>query len=375
MKARGGGAGSPRIAALQIFLSYRRGDAGGYAGRLHDTLVQRLGREQVFQDIFAIPPGQDFRAVLDRALDRANVVLAVIGPAWLSATTDDGVPRLDDEQDFVRMELTRALDRGLPVVPVLVGGAPMPQEQDLPERLQELARRQAVTLHNETWGQDVDELLRRLGGGSTGFQRRHLPRRLAAATLLAAVALAAWQILPGGDGATPLAGSTEVPVSSPAPVATEPAREEATVEPAETADGIVPCTPPQGEGWQDLALIGTPTGRLREAGGRIVVSVQRARWRAGAPGTWSVILATTMDNRTAGDQYHGEWRYESLIVGRRAFGYSCFSPQPDLVGPGTVGDALIGFDVGCQPQGYIELVLAQAQDRFALTPHPEPGAC
>ena len=88
-----------------------------------------------------------------------------------------------------------------------------------------------------------------------------------------------------------------------------------------------------------------------------------------------MILETTMDNRTPGDQYHGEWRYQELIVGRRAFGYSCFSPQPDLVAPGTVGDALIGFDVRCEPQGYIELVLAQSQDRFPITADAEPGVC
>lgn len=360
---------------MQIFLSYRRGDAAGYAGRLHDGLVQRVGIQNVFQDIFAIPPGEDFRVVLDRALDKADVVLAVIGPGWLAARTEDGVQRLRDEEDFVRMELARALDRDLPVVPVLVGDAPMPQEEDLPEQLHGLARRQAVTLHDETWGHDVDELLRRLRGQPAGAHHRRWLVPMAAAALLIVVGLVGWQFLPGRDGASPLASSSEVPSQPSAAASATPPSEPATVEPTDAVEGILPCTPPQGEEWTDLALVGTPTGRLREEGGRIVIGVRAGRWRAADPATWTVILETTMDNRTSGDQYHGEWRYQELVVGRRAFGYSCFSPQPDLVGPGTVGDALIGFDVTCEPQGYIELVLAQAQDRFALTGETEPGTC
>jgi hypothetical protein len=90
---------------VQVFLSYRRSDVGGYAGRLADALLQRLGAKSVFQDVMAIAPGQDFTAELDRALDESDAVLAVIGPGWLTAVTPQGAPRLFEADDYVRLEL------------------------------------------------------------------------------------------------------------------------------------------------------------------------------------------------------------------------------------------------------------------------------
>ena len=111
-----------------------------------------------------IAPGQQFVDVIDRALDDCDAVLAVIGPGWPSATTKEGVPRLSEPDDFVRQELARALQRNASVVPVLVGGARLPAVEDLPSDLHDLVQRQAVVLHDESWHEDVDGLVRSLRG-------------------------------------------------------------------------------------------------------------------------------------------------------------------------------------------------------------------
>ena len=82
-----------------------------------------------------------------------------------------------------------------------------------------------------------------------------------------------------------------------------------------------------------------------------------------------------MENRSATETYHGDWHYDSLVVGRRVFEKSCFAATPDLVLAGTVGDALVGFDVRCEPTGYIELVLDESEDRIRVTEASEPGPC
>jgi hypothetical protein len=194
---------------VQVFLSYRRNDVGGYAGRLTDALLQRLGAKSVFQDVIAIAPGQDFTVELDRALDDSDAVLAVIGPGWLTAATPQGAPRLFEADDYVRLELARALDRNVRVVPVLVGGAALPAAIDLPDELRGLVHRQAVVLHDETWHQDVDGLVGSLRGEPAvpPGHGRWWPRRrgliAAAAGLLVAGGVgAALLLLPsGGSGA------------------------------------------------------------------------------------------------------------------------------------------------------------------------------
>ena len=128
---------------VKVFVSYRRADVGGYAGRLNDALTTRLGADKVFQDVSAIGAGQDFASEIDRALAEADAVLAVIGPGWLQASSPAGERRLLQPDDFVRTEIVRGLASGLPVVPVLVGGAAMPTAGELPAELSRLADRQA----------------------------------------------------------------------------------------------------------------------------------------------------------------------------------------------------------------------------------------
>jgi hypothetical protein len=137
--------------SVRVFVSYRRSDVGGNAGRLCDALDNRLGRDMVFHDVSAVAAGRDFTVEIDAALASSDAVLAVIGPGWLSATTPDGRPRLVDPDDFVRRELVAALRTDTPVVPVLVGGASLPSADQLPDELAGLAQRQAVVIRDEAF--------------------------------------------------------------------------------------------------------------------------------------------------------------------------------------------------------------------------------
>ena len=358
---------------MQIFLSYRRGDAAGYAGRLYDSLTQRVGSENVFHDLSAIPPGEDFTLVLDRALDRADTVLAVIGPAWLSATTGDGMQRLLVEDDYVRLELARALARDLPVVPVLVGGAALPAEADLPEPLRPLTRRQAVTLHDDSWQQGVDELLRRLRGQTlapTAPRRRWLLP--VAGALLVAVVVAGLLLRPDGGGtAQETAGASAG--SSPQPADSAP---EAT--PAD-APGAAPaaaaCVAPDGPEWTMLPVGADARGAFSEGDGQYRFEVREAGARALGEDSWFVVLRTTMENATSEAAYHGDWHYETLVVGRRAFERSCFVPDPEILEAQTIGDALVGFEVGCEPTGAIELIFNSSMARLRVTDDAQPSEC
>ena len=129
----------------RIFISYRRADDSWPARWLADWLAGRFGAGVVFQDVDSIQPGDDFAADIEAAVGACAVLLAVIGPQWLAAEGDAG-RRLDDPRDWVRLEIEAAIKRGVRVIPVLVDGARMPSASDLPPSLQDLARRQAVTL-------------------------------------------------------------------------------------------------------------------------------------------------------------------------------------------------------------------------------------
>lgn len=146
-----------------IFISYRRDDTQGWVGRVAELLRARFPQAQVFHDIAAIHPGEDFTVAIDRALGSCQVLLALIGPRWLNAQSAGGQRRLDDPGDFVRLEIATALARPILVVPVLLGGAAMPRATDLPEPLQPLARRQAHELSDKRWDYDCSQLLPALG--------------------------------------------------------------------------------------------------------------------------------------------------------------------------------------------------------------------
>jgi hypothetical protein len=146
----------------RIFVSYRRDDARGDAGRLADNLKFHFGDKQIFRDVEAIEAGVDFVEAINSAVSQCAVLLAIIGPNWLKVTDSQGRRRLDDRNDFVRLEIAAALQRNIRVVPVLVGGAVMPKAEDLPQGLESLARRQAHELSDGRWDFDVGQLVETL---------------------------------------------------------------------------------------------------------------------------------------------------------------------------------------------------------------------
>jgi hypothetical protein len=139
-----------------IFISYRREDTAGYADRVFRALNRKgLFEGQVFMDIDNIAPGEDFVKAIGDKLDACDVLIALIGGRWLT-------PRLDNPLDYVRQEIKTALDRGIKVIPVLVDKANMPKEEQLPDDLKRLARRNAVEMDRRHWDADVQTLAQAL---------------------------------------------------------------------------------------------------------------------------------------------------------------------------------------------------------------------
>ena len=143
----------------RIFISYRRDDSGGWAGRLYDRLSQHFGRDNVFMDIDAIEPGLDFVEVIEQAVGSCDALIALIGKQWLTITDDAGLRRLDNPEDFVRLEIAAALARNIRVIPALVEGARMPGSPDLPDVLRMLARRHAHEISDRRFHYDADRLI------------------------------------------------------------------------------------------------------------------------------------------------------------------------------------------------------------------------
>jgi len=159
MERQPGGSG---VRVCSIFVSYRREDAEGQAGRLFDDLVAHFGKDSVFMDVVDIELGRDFRRVIDQQIASCGFLLVVIGKGWLNATDNEGRRRLDDSNDFVRLEIAAALKRNIRVIPVLVQGAKMPGGDSLPEDLKELAFRNAVELTHARWESDTQVLTKAL---------------------------------------------------------------------------------------------------------------------------------------------------------------------------------------------------------------------
>src|SRR5262245_1606729 len=127
----------------KITISYRRNDSMDITGRIFDRLTSRYGRETVFRDIDSIPPGLDFREHIRANIDDSDVLMVVVGPHWMGADRS-GQPRIRAETDYVRVEVESALNRRIPVIPLLVGGADMPEPSQLPDSIREFAFRNAV---------------------------------------------------------------------------------------------------------------------------------------------------------------------------------------------------------------------------------------
>src|SRR5262245_46730469 len=108
--------------AVNLFISYRRDDSAGHAGRVYDRLEREFGRDRLVMDVDSIPLGANFLKVIGEEVAKCDVLLAIIGPGWLDARDEKGIRRLDNPDDFVRIEIATALKRAIPVIPILLEG-------------------------------------------------------------------------------------------------------------------------------------------------------------------------------------------------------------------------------------------------------------
>jgi hypothetical protein len=215
-----------------IFISYRRADSDGWAGRLRDALRSRFG-DIVFQDVDNIPDGEIFSDVIDRALEKCDVALVIIGPNWASAIDEEGRRRLDQENDWVRTETSRVLNRKIRVIPVLVGGARMPRPEDLPPDLRSLTHRQAREIRSTTWDSDVSFLAAHIRQivGHPGRRRMWLVGAPSLLVLLGVAVFAGKHYLqpstpPNAESRSASSSPTGVAPTPAPPVATRPKAED-----------------------------------------------------------------------------------------------------------------------------------------------------
>jgi hypothetical protein len=144
-----------------IFISYRRSDCQAQANGLYDGLVHRLSNARLFMDIDSIPPGVDFEQHIRHEIERSDVVLVMIGDNWLDSRPGTSRRRVDEDDDFVRLEIESALATpSVRIIPVLVEGAQMPPSVELPASIHQLARLQAFELSDHRWTGDVERLAR-----------------------------------------------------------------------------------------------------------------------------------------------------------------------------------------------------------------------
>lgn len=223
-----------------IFISYRRADSEGQAGRLFRDLSERFGKASVLFDVVGMPKGLDFRQTIERRLGASAVLLAVMGRGWAQAVDDGGRRRLDDPKDLVRLEIANALRKGIPVIPVLVGGARMPDESELPADLKDLVFRDGVELTHARWDADVQLLIDALvplvpeSKGAADWLKRNARGLAAGAVLVGGVAggvvLYAGFVSPKpetsaapGPVFVPAPGPVLLPAPAPAQAASQPA--------------------------------------------------------------------------------------------------------------------------------------------------------
>jgi TIR domain len=191
-----------------IFISYRRGDSSGHAGRLCDRLTARFGDAAVFMDLQDIAPGQNFARSIDETIARCDCVVAVIGPRWVEAFQQ----RSAGTEDFVQHEIAAALRRDIALIPVLVGGARMPLAEQLPQPLAALCYRNALEVRDERFDDDVTRLSEAIGavvgdaGGRRGGRTAPPWRRAALVAFTALILLggAVYLTTRANDTATPV---------------------------------------------------------------------------------------------------------------------------------------------------------------------------
>ncbi|MET0909820.1 MAG: toll/interleukin-1 receptor domain-containing protein [Ilumatobacteraceae bacterium] len=344
---------------MRIFLSYRRGDSSAWSGRLRDVLAARVGEENVFQDVSAVRPGQDFTSAIDGALGRSNVVLVVIGPTWLTAASADGLRHLSDEHDHVRGELRAALRLGGLIVPVLVGRATMPRPEQLPDDLRALSMLQAVTLNDDTWRRDVEGLLEAIGVATRPARRRRWAiAAVAVGALVVGAAIVVNLLADDADGSSADNPSTTVGSSGPSTT-------------LDALSQIAECTGVSAsDEWHEF----TPSGDALVGSADVpsaTVTVVDGRYRSGDGGRWDVVLQIDYAVSEGREQYQYWWIY-GLAAAGQSFDPSCFSvtggQEPSCCG--RASEVLVGFDLPADPSEGAALLLENinATGRIDLAP-------
>ena len=335
---------------MKVFISYRRDDTGGRAGRLFDQLAARFGARNVFQDVTGVVPGHDFTEQVQSAIASSDVTLVVIGPEWLESRAPDGSRRIDHPDDFVRREVGAALAADVAVVPVLVDDAVLPAATDLPPELAGLVRRQAFELRDVSWRQDVDDLIRRLEGDEAPERRSRRWPLVAGGLVLVAAGIAAVALLGGGDDDGDGDGDADAAEVGTGATPFGPIDE----------DGMPPECPGT-DGWTSLPLsdAGPTVGRAEGYDFRAEAVQADALERPGEP--WIVMVRINLANDTEpvdetqdDEMYYGLGLVDGLAVdGLVSTDLVCWKivdGQPQMR-PGERAVAAMGFATNGDPRG------------------------
>ena len=266
-----------------VFISYRREDSSGYAGRLFDILSTHFGRENKYMDLDSIMGGDNFETVIEEKISQCDVLLAVIGERWLTSEGVNGSRRLDMAGDFVRLEIAKALERGVRVIPVLVGGATMPHQDDLPIDLRPLSFHQAMDLRDAHFHADAEQLMDELNKTVPSITGR--PRNLKSNRLAQAVSpVLAVAVIVGGI----LVFRQMKPAAHPNPNSTDQKR-------YAPADGAVPSA-------QAVNPIATSKSESPDKGSANV----NGKWKATVKYDWpGVVYDETFNFEVAGSELSG----------------------------------------------------------------------
>jgi hypothetical protein len=303
-----------------IAISYRREDSLPVAGRLYDRLQAKFGKDRVFMDFDSIRPGLDFRQQIEQTIERASVVVAIVGPKWLGERASAG-RRIDEPGDFVRLEIAHALKRNVPVIPLLVDDTVMPGPETLPADLREFAFRHALPLdsgvdfhhHADRLMSGISDLLPRAEQPATSARpheneppKKGAPSRWlifgGGAFLLMVAAISAWKMFAPANIASPNESSAPT-ISAPGGHATQPTASAKTVMPSEGS------------------LANAPAPLRNPADVYLGVITLRGQSEAGSGRQLSIILDSDLkagemtQSSKRGDfvvKFYGNWRDDAL---------------------------------------------------------------